>query len=232
MTSRNRGGRVPIFGIIVTVILINIFLDANLPLVPIIIGAVIFSMATGGSGRRSVGGGRGSGTTAPAPPAETGAQEETGFSRIDVPRYPGDAPPPPLPSQPSRPAAEPPPPASATSSPTGETAYPSSTSTDPVVSLGQLHLARLGRELDAAARTGTQTDVGRVLGEVQDVAQRSLTMLDGASGVPGSGRKEFESGLRRLEREVGAARGEQPPGSKVGRVVQTCTALGQTGRYA
>ncbi|WP_010147855.1 hypothetical protein [Serinicoccus profundi] len=120
----------------------------------------------------------------------------------------------------------------ATSTPGPAAAYPTSTSTDPVVSLGQLHLGRLARELDAAARTASGADVTRLLGEIDQTVERSLMMLSGAQGGPGSGRKEFESGLRRLARELEAARGEEPAGSRVSRVVQTCSSLGQTGRYA
>lgn len=232
MASMRNGKQVPWFGIIVVVILLNIVADLDIPLVPIIIGAVIFSMVTGSRRSRSVGGGQ---STRPAPTPQDTSTEQ-GLPRIDVPQFPGETPPPPLPgqrsttgpSQPQPPPAQPSPqPASAQGA-----AYPSSTSTDPVVSLGQLHLGRLARELDTAARSGSTADVTRLLGEIDEMTRRSLMMLDGASGVPGSGRKEFEAGLRRLEREVSAARGEQPPGGKVARVVQTCSALGQTGRYA
>ena len=53
----------------------------------------------------------------------------------------------------------------------------------------------------------------------------------GAGALPGSGRREFESGLRRLQRDVAAARGEDPPGPKVARVVRAAGTMGQTGRY-
>ena len=238
MMSPMKGKQVPWAGIIFAIILLNIFTDLDLPVVPIIIGAVIFSMVTGSRRARQVGGGRPQGQQPPAPQQDPAARAEDdgGLPRIDVPRFPGESSPPPLPGQgPSgadQPTPEPPPTRPAASPTPGAAAYPSSTSTDPVVSLGQLHLGRLARELDAAARTGSDADTQRLLGEIEEMTRRSLMMLDGASGVPGSGRKEFEAGLRRLEREVSAARGEQPPGGTVARVVQTCTALGQTGRYA
>ncbi|WP_192796716.1 hypothetical protein [Serinicoccus kebangsaanensis] len=233
-----RGKQVPWFGIIVAVILLNVFTSIDLPVVPIIVAAVVFSMVTGSRRARSVGGSTAQGRQTPAAPDPPAGDTEQGLPRIDVPQFPGDAPPPPLPTQGTQPAAEPhrlepePAPRPEPASAGGAAAYPSSTSTDPVVSLGQLHLGRLARELSAAAGTGASADVDRLLGEIDDMTQRSLMMLDGATGMPGSGRREFESGLRRLEREVRAARGEQPAGSRVDRVVRTCTSLGQTGRYA
>ena len=252
MAGMQRGKQVPWAGIIFGIILLNIFTDIDLPIVPIIIAAVVISMVTGSRRTRSVGR-SGGGQPPPQPNASAQPQDDDQLPRIDVPRFPGDTPPPPLPSQrqesgseqaPS-PYASPPSPAPpewgrsrpqptpgpVTGATAGGTAYPSSTSTDPVVSLGQLNLSRLARELDTAARGGASGDVTRLLGEVDDVVQRSQSMLEGAAGSPGSGRREFEAGLRRLEREVDAARREQPPGSRVGRVVRTCTSMGQTGRY-
>lgn len=104
-------------------------------------------------------------------------------------------------------------------------------STDPVISLGQLHLSRGSRDLHAAASTGSAADVARVLREVGEQSERLLTQLGGAGAMPGSGRREFEAGLRRLQRDVAAARGEDPPGAKVARVVRTAATLGQTGRH-
>lgn len=136
------------------------------------------------------------------------AGSETGMPRIEVPQYPHGATPP--------------------------AAYPSSgasPSTDPVVSLGQLHLSRCARDLHAAATAGSSVDVARVLDEVRDQADRLTAQLSGTGAVPGSGRREFEAGLRRLQRDVAAARGEDPPGAKVARVVRAAGAIGQTGRY-
>ncbi|QFG69114.1 hypothetical protein [Ornithinimicrobium pratense] len=131
-----------------------------------------------------------------------------GMPKIEVPQYPDANTPPP--------------------------AYPSagtSTSTDPVVSLGQLHLSRCARDLHTAATAGSAQDVSRVLEEVKEQAERLLGQLSGAGALPGSGRREFESGLRRLQRDVAAARGEDPPGPKAARVVRAAGAMGQTGRY-
>lgn len=139
-----------------------------------------------------------------APGSGTGA----GMPRIEVPQYPHGS--------------------------TGSTAYPpsgASPSTDPVVSLGQLHLSRCSRDLHTAATTGSSTDVARVLAEVGDQTERLLSQLGGAGAMPGSGRREFEAGLRRLQRDVQAARGEDPPGAKVSRVVQVAGRMGETGRY-
>lgn len=137
-----------------------------------------------------------------------GSGAGTGMPRIEVPQYPhGSA---------------------------GPTAYPpvgASPSTDPVVSLGQLHLSRCSRDLHTAATAGSSADVARVLAEVDDQAGRLLVQLGGAGALPGSGRREFEAGLRRLQRDVQAARGEDPPGSRVARVVQAAGRMGDTGRY-
>ncbi|WP_130013085.1 hypothetical protein [Serinicoccus sediminis] len=240
--------KVPIFGIVAVVVLFNVITQGNIPVVPIILGLVVVSMVTG-LGRRPAPVGR---RPRPDDAGDDGRHhdDDTELPRIDVPRYPDGAPrssdgtsppPPPLPAQgpgaPGHGAEEQGGPRAnpwaAPGAPRPEaTAYPTSTSTDPVVSLGQLHLGRLGRELDTAARTGARPDVARLLGEVEQLVERSLMMLSGAYGGPGSGRKEFESGLRRLGGEVDAARGEEPAGSKVGRVVRTCGALASTGRYA
>lgn len=151
------------------------------------------------------------GSSGQQPPAGTGPSgdgQPGQMPRIEVPRYPDSATPP--------------------------AAYPSSgasPSTDPVVSLGQLHLSRGARDLHAAATSGSAADVARLLAEVGDQAERLLAQLGGAGAVPGSGRREFETGLRRLQRDVAAARGEDPPGAKVARVVQAAGGMGQTGRY-
>lgn len=102
---------------------------------------------------------------------------------------------------------------------------------DPVISLAQLHLSRLGRELHDAATRASMIDVTRLLAEIGDLATRMTAMVAGTHGLPDSGRREFESGLRRLEREVSAAKSETQPGPRVSRVVQTCGSMGQTGRY-
>lgn len=141
-------------------------------------------------------------------PGAAGPGSEPDMPRIEIPRYPDGI-------QPS-------------------TAYPSSAaspSTDPVVSLGQLHLGRCSRDLHVAATAGTGDDVRRVLDELAEQVERLLTQLGGAGALPGSGRKEFEAGLRRLQRDVLAARGEDPAGARVARVVRSAAAMGQTGRY-
>lgn len=252
--------QVPIFAIVIGILVLNGLTPLDLPLIPIVLGLVVLSVVTGRGGmspsRRPQGGDLGR----DAHSQVYGHHDDgPGMPRIDVPGYhEASSAPPPLPSPGNGPSGEsgspgsgqtsepspwqigsaPGPSASpatswgATSAPGPAAAYPTSTSTDPVVSLGQLHLGRLARELDAAARTASGADVTRLLGEIDQTVERSLMMLSGAQGGPGSGRKEFESGLRRLARELEAARGEEPAGSRVSRVVQTCSSLGQTGRYA
>lgn len=150
----------------------------------------------------------GSGQRPGATPTAGTSGPSAGMPRIEVPPYPHGVTPP---------AAHP--------------ASGASPSTDPVVSLGQLHLSRGARDLHAAATAGSSADVARLLAEVGDQADRLLAQLGGAGALPGSGRREFEAGLRRLQRDVAAARGEDPPGAKVARVVRAAGGMGQTGRY-
>ena len=185
----------------------------------------------------------------------TSTPQDSPMPTIDVPRYPGDGP---LPGSPPPPYAMPVPPSGTTApappppfppggspaySPpprvpgagTGAGATPAGgaphTSTDPVVSLGQLHLSRCGRDLQTAAERGTTTEVARVLDEVRDLSRRMQEMLGSAEGTPGSGRREFAAGLRALDRLVEDARGEHPPGARLTRVTQACLRMGQTGRH-
>jgi hypothetical protein len=99
------------------------------------------------------------------------------------------------------------------------------------VSLGQLHLARCGRDLRAAAQHGSTADVARVLDEIRDLSRRMQDMLEAAEGSPGSGRREFRTGLRAIDELVEDARGEHPPGARLTRVTQACLRMGQTGRH-
>lgn len=223
---------VPWWGwVLIGIFVLNVLGDGASSFLPLVVIGMI-TVAIVGQRRRS--GGRGRGTAPgprvgpagertgplggpPAPPPQGDAQpgpQPPPLPRIDVPAYPGAG------------TGAGVPPASPPTSGTGAVGPG-----DPVVSLAQLHLARLGRELDAAARTGSGADVARLLEETGDLAARMVTMLSGAHGLPGSGRQEFESGLRRLEGEVAAARAEQAPGPRLAQVVRTCTSMGQTGRH-
>lgn len=144
-------------------------------------------------------------TTGQAPGPSPQQPGTPSMPRIEVPGYPGD----------------------------GGTAYPSAgpDQTDPVVSLGQLQLSRCSRDLHVAATTGSATEVGRVLTEIDGEAGRLLAQLGGGAGRPGRGHRELVSGLRSLQRDVAAARDEDPPGARVARVVRATGAMGQTGRY-
>ncbi|WP_131105355.1 hypothetical protein [Ornithinimicrobium sufpigmenti] len=166
-------------------------------------------------------------TPAPGAPG-SGTATGPGMPRIDVPQYPHGSTPPPV-RPPGQSSAYPPghPSTYSTANPT----VGASPSTDPVVSLGQLHLSRCARDLHTAATTGSTQDVMRVLEELREQSDRLLGQLSGAGALPGSGRREFESGLRRLQRDVAAARGEDPPGPKVARVARAAGTMGQTGRY-
>ncbi|MFK5584458.1 hypothetical protein [Serinicoccus sp. LYQ131] len=221
---------VPWWGwVLIGIFVLNVLGDGASSFLPLVVIGMI-TVAIVGQRRRT--GGRGQGPApgsrvgpaaggtgpldGPQPPPPQGdvqpGPQPPPLPRIDVPAYPGAA------------AGAPP----ASTSRTGTGAVGPG---DPVVSLAQLHLARLGRELDAAGRAGSGAEVGRLLEETGDLAARMVTMLSGAQGLPGSGRQEFESGLRRLQGEVAAARAEQAPGPRLARVVRTCTSMGQTGRH-
>lgn len=218
--------RLPWFGwALVAFVVLNVMLDQGLGIFPLILIGVVLAGVLG----RPRPGVRGRPAPGPGPqvpppgPVLTGELPPTGagMPTIDVPAYPGPA----------------------DHAPSG-TAYPgpsgtadpgqpgaSDTGTDPVVSLGQLTLSRCARELDAAARTGDTAEVARTLEEIVEVTTRLQPMVDGAMSVPGSGRRGFGAGLRRLQREAMAARGEVPAGTRVAQVVRGATAMGQTGRY-
>lgn len=129
--------------------------------------------------------------------------------RIDVPTFPGEG-----------------------TGAAGGTAYqgtapgagPVSGPSDPVVSLAQLQLGRSARDLHAAAAAGSTAEARRVLGELDDLARRT-------HGALGRSQRTFTGGLRRLQRDIAAARDEEPVGPKVAQVVRAAGALGQTGRY-
>lgn len=166
----------------------------------------------------------GSGATPAAGAPGSGTAPGPGMPRIDVPQYPHGSTPSPA-QHPGQSSAHP------SAYPTTHPTAGASPSTDPVVSLGQLHLSRCARDLHTAATTGSAQDVTRVLEELREQSDRLLAQLSGAGALPGSGRREFESGLRRLQRDVAAARGEDPPGPKVARVARAAGTMGQTGRY-
>lgn len=216
--------------LVAALVLLALFGNRDIPVLPLIIGFVILSNVLGGrrraaprpQGRTEVqdlpgsdwpppGGGR------PAAGSSADPPHDTPMPTIDVPHYPGGGP---GARNPYVAVPEPTPPGGAPH-----------TAADPVVSLGQLHLARCGRDLQAAAQHGTATEVARVLDEVRDLSRRMQDMLGAAEGTPGSGRREFQAGLRALDRLVEDARGEHPPGAKLTRVTQTCLRMGQTGRH-
>lgn len=230
-------------------------LGVDVPIIPLIIVAVVLSKVLGG--RTSTGASRprpaslggsagGAGRPLPADPADRWAppSPEPPMPTIDVPRYPGGgqapgapAPPPSagsgMPPHPGRvPAPVPVPvPGAAPGPAQGFGARASHTATDPVVSLGQLHLARCGRDLRSAAEHGSAADVTRVLDEIGELSRRMQDMLGAAAGTPGSGRREFAAGLRAVDRLVDDARGERPPGPRLTRLTQACLRMGQTGRH-
>lgn len=204
-------------------VLLAVLRDSDVPVLPLLVGFLILANVLG---RRRAVDRRTDGRPGGQAPAAPGPQDRP-LPTIDVPRYPGPVPPTGPPSGP--PAAQPP--GSPAAHPAANGGAVPHTSTDPVVSLGQLHLARCGRDLQAAAQPGTATDVARVLDETRDLSRRMQGMLDAAEGTPGSGRREFRAGLRALDRLVEEARGEHPPGARLTRVTQTCLRMGQTGRH-
>lgn len=206
-------------------VVFTLFGDGDVPVLPLLVGFFILANVLGG--RRAVGrrqDRRSRGRTAATPDPQNNP-----LPRIDVPRYPG-TPSPPTGQPYGPPAADPSAPPVVQPSAAQDEPAPHS-STDPVVSLGQLHLARCGRDLQAAARHGTAADVARVLDETRDLSRRMQDMLDAAEGTPGSGRREFRAGLRAVDRLVEEARGEHPPGARLTRVTQACLRMGHTGRH-
>lgn len=209
---------------------LDVVLDLDIGLIPLLIAGFFLTRAFVGPGQRSTGvpqGPAGAPTTGSSPdrPGPVGAPQPWSPPEDHPGQVPGQVPPPgdPLPTieVPTYPGP-------------GGTAYAASASsptTDPVVSLGQLHLDRLSRGLDQAASTGGRAEVTSTLQEVVDLTTRMQQLVDGAAGGPGSGRREFGAGLRRLQREATAARGEDPPGPRVAAVVRGARAMGQTGRY-
>lgn len=212
--------------VVAVVVLLGV-LDVEISLVPMVIAGVVLFKLFGGRGRPGLTRGRPDhggrppvdDPLAPAPsdPAGAGHDQPAGphpphqpMPTIDVPRYPGSLPP-------EGPAAPPP--------------APGAPATDPVVSLGQLHLSRCGSDLRRAVEEGTVTEQARVLDEIHDLVTRMQGMLGAAAGASSGSRDRFEAGLRALDSQVREARGEHPPGAKVTRVVQTCLRMGHTGRY-
>ncbi|AXH97715.1 hypothetical protein [Ornithinimicrobium avium] len=219
--------RVPWWGWLIAVFVLLRVLDADASLVPLIVVSAVLvnilgrrsrSRGDGGPGRVGEGGWAGSQPRWPQQgpqdaPAGAGqgqpgaGQPQHPMPTIDVPHYPGSSP---------------------GTAATGGTA---STSSDPVVSLGQLHLTRSGHDLQRAASEGTATETTRVLDEIDDLVARMQRSLGAAAGSSGPDRDAFVRGLRALDGQVREARGENPPGSKVTRVVQTCLRMGHTGRH-
>lgn len=212
--------RLPWFGwALVAFFVLNVVLRQDLGILPLILLGVILAGVLGRPRPGVQRGGPAPRQQVPPPgPVLTGepAPPEPGMPTIDVPAYPG-------PADGGGPVRSGPP----DPGPPGR----SDPATDPVVTLGQLTLSRCARDLDAAARAVDTAEVARTLEEIVEVSTRLLPMVDGATGSPGSGRRGFGAGLRRLQREAMAARAETPPGSRVTQVVRGATSMGQTGRY-
>ncbi len=214
--------RVPWWGWLIAVFVLLRVLDADVPVLPlIVVGAVLVNVLgrrgrLSGHGTRKVEGPAGGAQGWQHPPPEDTSLQHP-MPTIDVPQYPG--------------------PSSGPGGGQGGLRTPGagstgSTSSDPVVSLGQLHLTRSGRDLQRAAADGTATELTRVLDEIHDLVTRMQGMLAAAAGTAGAGEREaFAKGLRVLDGQVREARGEHPPGSRVTRVVQTCLRMGHTGRH-
>lgn len=225
---------VPWWGWLIAIFVVLRVLRVDVPLLPLIVVGAVLGNVLGR--RRHVAGGGAPGRVAglpgptgpphgwqPAPqqsPTEQGylgtghpgAPPQHPMPTIDVPRYPGSG--------------------AGAGQQAAPGAGPSSTSSDPVVSLGQLHLTRSGHDLQRAATGGTASELTRVLDEIRDLVSRMQGMLTAAAGSPGAGEREaFARGLRVLDAQVREARGEHPPGPGVTRVVHTCLRMGQTGRH-
>ncbi len=213
--------RLPWFGwAVVAFVVLNVLLDRDVSILPLIVIGVVLASVLGRprpGARRPVTPPPGASSGGPVLTGQPPPAVEPGMPTIDVPRYPGSV----GTAHPGPVDPPPPPPGPAGGVP----------ATDPVVSLGQLSLARCAQDLDAAARAGDDAEVARTLREIIEVGTRLLPMVDGAGGRPGSGLREFGAGLRRLQREAEAALEETPPGPRVAQVVRGATSMGQTGRH-
>lgn len=192
-------------------------LDWHIGVVPaVVIGMIVAGVLGSSRGSRGV-----DPTASPTPVAEPGPPgpvldgrlpPEGPMSTIPVPTYPGEGAP-----RTWSTAQTTPPPGPAES-------------LNPAVSLGQLHLARIARELDGAVRAGDAAATDRLVGEVVEHTARLEQILQASSG-PDAGRKAFLAGVRRLGGEAARAVGSDPAAPQVGALVRGAAALGQTGRY-
>lgn len=181
-------------------------------------------------------------TSSGYPDPSTGAPPQ--LPTIDVPRYPDQMPP--LPGQSSSPTSsvpEPEPrwastdpqpsPAPSSSSPRSASTQPggvSQLSSDPTLSLAQLQLSRHSHDLQQAMQQGSAPELDRLLSQIAEVATRTQSSLTAIESTPEQ--RAFRNGLRRLERAVGSARGEDPPGTRMAEVLRGARTMGQDGRYA
>lgn len=148
-------------------------------------------------------------TSRPTPP-EQGPQDRVGpMPTIDVPRYPGQP-------GPAGPSAAPSPGA------VGSGQSMSSLGSDPAVSLAQLQLSQVGRDLDQAAGSGDDSRLEQALRRAQSTVQQVKGSLEMA-GSPAAG--ALRASLDGLGGAVARAISEKPgPGrsSLVQRIIQTC----------
>lgn len=208
---------------IILFFVLQIFSRNNISLFPLLIVAFVVWTALG-SNRRSRGGpvgpapgegqlpapdqppGHGMPQDGPAwgPPSQQGwppPQSEPGMPRIDVPGYP-DQPatgtgsgipdgPPPLPGTPE------------------SSAWTAPSTADPAVTLAQMEVAQLGRDLDAASRGGEDQRVDQVLTRLGAALDRLSGTLE-VSGQRDRGSRAFRARVDAVRADVAKALREKP----------------------
>lgn len=232
--------KLPWWGWIAIIYLIaTVFLDLDLKLVPLlIVGFFVMSMSNRIRQRPGVSGPTQRPPTQPhAIPTPPAPQAPPGqpYPTPGAPGVPTDDVPAPRshPGATAYPIPTPPPQPDPGMQRIDTPRYPGHQSSDPTISLGQLHLARCARDLAAAAATGETYAVSRVLDEVVHLctSQRSALQSAVIGGGSNGDRAAYLSGLQRLEREATAARAEVPPGDRVAAVVRGASRMSETGRY-
>lgn len=182
----------------------------------LVLGYIAYVVLGQKVGRRT----RGVGHPSRPTPAVEPSAEPGSMPTIDVPRYPGAE-------------IEPQDPWAAVASPSPgappQAGGMSSLGSDPALTLVQLQVAQVGRDLEQAVATGQDDRVDQALGRLWATVEQAEGAL-ATSGAAGVGRTRAAlAGLRAAAQE--AMRSAPGPGraALVGRVIAACRAVGQTG---
>lgn len=224
--------RMPLWGwIIIAFVSLRVAGELDIPVLPLLVLGWVAYMVWGqklGLGRGGRPGGRvgraerPQGISWPQQPSSGPAHPQQGpvdgpMPTIDVPRYPGGTGAGgPAGGSSSRPSAVPP----GGTTPAGHGM--SSLGSDPAVSLAQLQLSQVGRDLDQAAGSGDDARVEQALRRAQSTVQQVKGSLEMAGSPAAS---VMRASLDGLGGAVARALSEKPgPGrsSLVQRIIQTC----------